>query len=247
MAVTYPQGYNGARKTLDELNQVWGWKMLHPEVQRRLIGLFDYSQAYGTDVGIGGGARSREAQLGVFLQRHVQVTAGGCCLFEGRRYALKAGAAHAAPPDGSYHETGCTDGFAVAADLIGDLGFVKARAAQFGLTEFSSLKEPWHVQPAEFPRSRRYYAGEKLKMWTVPVRRKTVRMSSVGSDVSVLKRALNTVAKAGLSNTNRVFGTGCDRAVRNYQVAFGLPVNGVCDDRMWESLYRVANLKGVSF
>lgn len=247
MTVTYPQGYNGGRKTVEQLDQTWGWRMLHPEFKRRLLGLFDYAQAYGTDVGIGGGARSREAQLSVFLQRHVQVTAGGCCTFEGRRYALKAGAAHVAPPDGSYHETGCTDGYAVAGDLIGDLKFVKDKGAQFGLAEFSGLKEPWHVQPAEFPRSRRYYAGEKLKMWLVPVRRKTVSKGSVSADVVVLKRALNTIIKAGLPNQNRVFGSGCDRAVRAYQTQYGLPVTGVCGDQMWESLYRVANIMGVAF
>lgn len=247
MVTTYMQGYNGARKTLEQLELVWGWTNIHPEVRRRLIGLFDYSQAYGTDVGIGGGARSRSAQLSVFLQRHQQVSSGGCCKFEGRNYALKAGAAHAAPPDLSYHETGVVGLYGVAADLIGDLAFVRQYAAQFGLDEFTALKEPWHVQPAEFPRSRRLYAGQPLKVWCVPVRRKTVRKGSVAADVRVLKQALNKVANARLSNMTRVFGVGCDKAVRDYQSAFGLPMTGVCDDVMWESLYRVANLKGVVF
>lgn len=247
MVVTYAQGYKGDRKTVEQLDLVWGWTNLHPEFRKRLLGLFDYARAFGTDVGIGGGARSRSAQLGVFLQRHHVVSSGGCCTFEGRKYALNAGAAHAAPPDLSYHETGVVGIYATAADLVGDLKFVAKVAAQFGLDEFTALKEPWHVQPAEFPRSRRYYAGEPLKVWCVPVRRKTVRKGSVSPDVKVLKRALNVVAKAGLSNQTRVFGSGCDKALRDYQTAFGLPVTGVCDDAVWESLYRVANLKGVMF
>jgi len=221
--------------------------MLHPEFKRRLLGLFDYAQAHGTDVGIGGGARSRNSQLSVFLQRHVQVTAGGCCVFKGHRYALKAGAAHAAPPDRSYHETEALDGFAVAADLVGDLAFVKKYAAQFGLVEFSGLKEPWHVQPTEVPRARSQYAGEKLRLWLVPVKRKTIQKGSVGVDVKVLKVALNVVNNAGLKNMTRVWGNGLERAVRDYQTRYGLPVNGLCCELMWESLYRVANLKGVAF
>lgn len=247
MVVTYAQGYKGDRKTVDQLELVWGWTNLHPEFRKRLIGLFDYARAFGTDVGIGGGARSRSAQLGVFLQRHHQVASGGCCVFEGRRYALNDGAAHAAPPDKSYHETGVVGIYATAADLVGDLKFVAKVAGQFGLTEFTSLKEPWHVQPAEFPRSRSHYTGTPLKVWLCPVRRKTLRKGNVSADVSVLKRALNVVNNAKLPNTMRAFGAGCDTALRAYQAQYGLPVTGVCDDTVWESLYRVANLKGVKF
>lgn len=143
--------------------------MIHPEIRNRLIAMFDAAQASGTDLGIGGGARSVKGQELVFLARHERVLFGGCCKYAGKRYRLRKGMAHAAPPESSYHEEGVVAGFAVAADLIGDLDWMKKNCAKFGLKEFSLAKEPWHVQPMEFPNSRSQYKGEPLTVWPRPV------------------------------------------------------------------------------
>ena len=171
MANTYLYGYRTPtdRLTLDELNKRWQWYMLHPEIRNRLIAMFDAAQRAGTDLGIGGGARSIKTQETVFLARHERVLFGGCCKYQGKRYRLRKGMAHAAPPNLSYHEEGVVAGFAVAADLIGDLDWMKKNCAKFGLKEFTSVKEPWHVQPMEFPNSRSQYKGEPLTMWPRPV------------------------------------------------------------------------------
>lgn len=170
MARTYLYGYTTPpqRLTVDELNKRWQWYMIHPEIRNRLIAMFDAAQNVGTDLGIGGGARSIKGQETLFFARHERVLFGGCCSYQGKRYKLRKGMAHAAPPNVSYHEEGVIAGFAVAADLIGDLNWMKQNCAKYGLKEFSALKEPWHVQPSEFPNSRAQYKGEPLTMWPRP-------------------------------------------------------------------------------
>lgn len=141
------------------------WALLHSEFRRRLIALFDAAQDAGMDVGIGEGWRSSDVQRRTFLARHSEVRTGGCCTFEGKRWALMPPNAHAAPPGRSYHEeVDMPSGrWAVAADLVGDLGFAHQQADIHGLTHFASVNnEPWHFQPKELPTSRTNYAGEEL-------------------------------------------------------------------------------------
>jgi LAS superfamily LD-carboxypeptidase LdcB len=152
--------------TVAEMEQRWQWRMLHPEFRNRLIAMFDFARASGVNLGIGGGARKIAAQEQLFLARHDTVLFGGCCKYNGKRYKLRKGMAHAAPPGLSYHEEGCLDGFGLAADLIGDLKWMGANCAKFGLKEFSLIgNEPWHVQPTEFPNSRSQYKGEPIHVW----------------------------------------------------------------------------------
>jgi LAS superfamily LD-carboxypeptidase LdcB len=167
MDTVYMYGYQkpASLLTLAELNKRWQWFMLHPEFRNRLIAMFDAAKKAGTDLGIGGGARSVSGQETLFLARHEQVLIGGCCKYNGKRYALRKGAAHAAPPFLSYHEEGAYEGFGVAADLIGDLNWMRLNCGRFGLKEFSVAGELWHVQPVELPNSRSKYNGEKLTMW----------------------------------------------------------------------------------
>jgi hypothetical protein len=171
MSKTYPYGYNtpAQQLTVQQLESKWTWRTLHPEMRRRLIALFDAAQEAGKVLGVGEAARSSAQQTTVFLQRHDVVTSGGCCSYNGKRYALKKGLAHAAPPGKSWHEDGSYETFAMAADLVGDLVWMKTQAAKFGLIEFSEVnKEPWHVQCVEFPKSRSQYNGEKLTVWPLP-------------------------------------------------------------------------------
>lgn len=168
---TYPVGYAtpAARLTLAELETRRTWSKLDPEFRRRLLAFFDAAQAAGADLGLGGGWRSSEIQLATFLARHAVVPSGGCCSYNGRRYALKPGNAHAAPPGLSYHEETTPQGLALAADLIGDLVWANRNAARFGLVHFANVgNEPWHHQPTEIPTGRSRYKGEPLTVFALP-------------------------------------------------------------------------------
>jgi hypothetical protein len=162
---TYLFGYSGGRLSLDEMATRQTWALLHPEFRRRLVHLFDLAQASGSDLGIGEGWRSSDVQRRTFLARHAEVRSGGCCSYEGKRWALIPPNAHAAPPGLSFHETAITPSgnVGMAADLVGDLAFGRAHAAEVGLVEFSQVnREPWHFQPAELPTSRSRYDGRDL-------------------------------------------------------------------------------------
>ena len=153
--MAYMAGYNGATKTEAELEAWPMWLAFEPEFRRRLKALFDACIATGRPIGVGGGIRSTQQQTALFLSRHYVVTTGGCCSYGGRRYALIAHKAHAAPAGRSYHEPSCADGTCLAVDLVGDVAWAVAHCAGYGLVSFANVNgEPWHLQPAEIPRSR---------------------------------------------------------------------------------------------
>jgi hypothetical protein len=163
-------GYQGNRLTVDELNTRQLWSFLHPEFRRRLIALFEDSQHSFTDVGIGGGWRSSKAQEQLFLSRYHESVLG-TVRWNGKRWRKNKGAAPAAPPGSSYHESTDVDGFAFAADLVGDLDWMNTNCEKYGLVHFKNVNnEPWHVQPKELPFSRSKYKGEKLETWVLPLR-----------------------------------------------------------------------------
>ena len=133
---------------------------MDPEFRRRVFAMMEHAAGVGRSLGIGGAKRSSATQLAGFLQRHDVVRIGGCCRYEGKRYALKKGRAHMAPPGRSYHEGTTPDGKCLAADMVGDLNWMKANCARFGLREFSLVNhELWHVQPSasEIPGARSRY------------------------------------------------------------------------------------------
>ena len=166
---TYAFGYATptSRITLEQLEPRLTWSRLHPELRRRLLAMFDEAQDNGRDVGIGGGWRSSTVQERTFRQRYDVVTERPWDVtWNGQRWRKKPGVAPAAPPGRSYHEETTADGFALAADLIGDLDWVQDHSGEFGLRTFARVNnEPWHVQPVELPTSRNRYAGEPLEVW----------------------------------------------------------------------------------
>lgn len=202
MATTYRTGYGDTRRTLTELRAWDPFEFVSPELQRRLIALMDHSFRHGRDIGIGGGFRSSAAQRAVFLDRHYTLPSGGCCGFESRRYQIKSGQAHTAPPGLSYHEETLA-GRALAVDITGwEDGWVQSQLAAFGLRSFNNLtgsaKEPWHIQPIEIPTSRASYnpAVHVLKTWYLPpptapdpdYPKPTLKVGATGNEVYELQQ-----------------------------------------------------------
>lgn len=169
MSRTYMTGYSGATRTEASLEAWSVWLRFDPEFRRRLKMLMDASIDAGHPCGIGGGWRSSDQQRAGFLDRHLEVASGGCCSFNGKRYQLKPGVAHMAPPFKSYHESTTPDGNCLAVDMIGDLNWMMANCGKFGLIHFANVNgEPWHLQPADIPTSRSSYnpaVHNPLKPW----------------------------------------------------------------------------------
>ena len=147
-----------------------GGSGLHPTMKGRLDKLI---AASGGKVGIGQGYRSSAQQSAMFKSRYRRTTQAVDSngkknwTYDGSYWEHVSGA-QAAPPGRSMHEIG------LAADLTGDLNWVAANAARFGLKTFGGVnKEPWHVQPAELPNGREAYekagspwGGEKMPIST---------------------------------------------------------------------------------
>ena len=172
--MTFPVGYGTLRKSRAEL-LVWpSFAKLHPEVQRRALAMMDDAAKAGHDLGIGTGWRSSQVQLAVFLERHTVVASGGCCGYNGKRYQLRKGYAHAAPPGRSWHEDAAElGGYAVAIDWVGwQDGWMNAHCHLYGLKHFASSatgSEPWHTQPVEFPNSRsKWTPNITMTAWKLP-------------------------------------------------------------------------------
>lgn len=237
----YPYGYGTPPQLLSvaELEQRVNWRMLHTEFRRRLIAMFDTAISEGRPLGIGGGWRSTLSQENVFLARHQQVTVGGCCSYQGKRWKLRKGMAHAAPPGRSYHESvpQLTNN-AVAADLIGDLDWMMANCHLFGLRHFgppSTMREPWHVQPAELPAARSAYRGEQLVVWDLPDGRRVLKIGDKGEDVKMAQHIMATKATQPI-RADGWFGTKTEQAVINIQRCFGLPLTKQIDAATWAVL-----------
>ena len=122
---------------------------LNASFKTRLLKMFEDNP----NVGLADGHRSEEDQKALFLSRYVE-SENGDVSWNGKRYRHVSGAP-VAPPGTSMHELG------LAADLTGDLDWVEKNAAKYGLKSFGgSHGEPWHVQPAELPKTRaEYQAG----------------------------------------------------------------------------------------
>jgi hypothetical protein len=147
--VTIPYGDGSQRITISELRNKPKFKRLNSRFQEQLINMF----VANPNVGFGGGFRTEQEQESGFLKRY-RPTDKETNIFWNDKYweKINPGDADMAPPGRSMHEVG------LAADLVGDIAWVTANAAKFGLIEFSKVNdEPWHVQPAGVPTSRRGY------------------------------------------------------------------------------------------
>lgn len=150
--IMVPYGYSGngpgPRISLNELKNKDTFKNMSATMQTRLLAMMRDNP----DVGIGTGQRANTAQE--FMRRYREVPAGtqGARQWNGRYWKLRGGEAPYAPPGRSMHEIG------LAADLVGDIAWMNKNAGKYGLKHFAGVNnEPWHVQPAELPNSRRDY------------------------------------------------------------------------------------------
>lgn len=77
-----------------------------------------------------------------------------------------------APPGYSYHEP-TLNGWALAVDLLNyqpAIGWANDNAERYGLVHFKNVNgEPWHFQPMEIPKARRYFDPAKHKLSTFPL------------------------------------------------------------------------------
>lgn len=170
MIPTFRYGYGSQRLTLAAMRQQSGVRPLDPELWRRLKKLMQAARKAGVDVGIGGAARTAAMQEQLFYDRHSQVAAGGCCSYNGKRWALKSGKAHAAPPGRSYHEPSTPAGGVLAVDIVGwEHPWVAENIGRYGLRDLASMGERWHLQPVEVSAARSGYTGpHPLPKWRFP-------------------------------------------------------------------------------
>lgn len=132
-------------KSLAEVKTFGSFRGLKPIMQDRLLRAF---REHPT-LGFGQGHRSEDQQKAMFLDRYRKTDKDTGIVYDGSNWEKVKGA-DAAPPGASMHEIG------MAADLVGDLGWLQANASRFGLKTFATVNnEPWHVQPTEYPNSRK--------------------------------------------------------------------------------------------
>jgi hypothetical protein len=130
--LTFPDGYQGRRVTLDQLRQHSTFANLHPEMRRRVEAMMIAS---GGTIGIGTGYRSPASQDAEYQ----------------RRRQLQAQGVHTAPMTPSSRSWHCAGG---AVDLVGDTAWAGVHAPQFGLLQATWGGETWHFQPVELPHAR---------------------------------------------------------------------------------------------
>lgn len=142
-----PYGYGGGKISLSELKNKPDFNKLNPKFKERLLQMMRANP----NVGIGGGTRDSSMQETMFKSRYRRTDKETGIFWDGSYWEHVSGAA-AAPPGRSFHEIG------LAADLVGDLDWMNAHAHEFGLKHFAGVNnEPWHVQPADLPNSRKKY------------------------------------------------------------------------------------------
>jgi len=244
---TFPYGYAGGRRTLEQLLTIPVIRRLDPEFRRRLFAMMQAAADSRVSLGIGGAWRSSATQERLFRSRY-EVDPAGTIVWNGQRWKHVRGAA-AAPPGISYHESTTGEGGALAVDMVGDLGWMKQHCAGYGLIEFTDLGEPWHVQPKEISRSRRGYSivrDDPLPVWKLPTPDPTpthpdppplriLRRGMEGRDVAGLQDALRTAGYSA-GNSDGKFGPRTETSVRAFQTDHGLAADGIVNAAVWAQL-----------
>ena len=158
-AHTYRFGYATTRLTEAELETIWTWALVHPELRRRLVRMFDHHPT--GDLGCGSGARDPISQDIEFRRRHF-VSDVGTIYYAGQTWRRHSWAAPFAPPGGSNHEDDILDGYALAVDVVGwEDHWFDRNCHLYGIKNFGGQVGPnvngeeWHAQPAETANSRR--------------------------------------------------------------------------------------------
>jgi hypothetical protein len=260
-ATTFPYGYNSERLTLEQIRARPMCSRIDAEMWRRLSAMIEAAKVAGVDLGIGGAWRSASSQRGLFLDRHTVVSTGGCCGFEGKRYALKPGAAHAAPPGRSYHEESTPAGHCLAVDMLSSDGhrWMNANCETFGLKHFATVnREPWHVQPVEVPTSRTSYRPtlhHPLPVFALPAppappqaehplvavaraiaaaRTQVLRVGAKGDAVFWMQTLLTQRGFAAVADGD--FGLKTEVALKSFQKSRRLLADGVCGAKTWAAL-----------
>lgn len=243
----FPYGYRGAKITLDQYLTISVIRRIDSEFRRRLFAMMQAAADQKVSLGIGGAWRSSAAQERLFRSRY-EVAADGPIRWNGQRWKHVRGAG-AAPPGRSYHEATTSEGACLAVDMIGDLKWMAAHCAAYGLTEFTDLKEPWHVQPVEIPRGRSGYSQDRydpLPVWKLPTPApaptppdppplRILRKGMEGRDVAGLQDLLRTNGyDAG--NSDGKFGPRTDEQVRKFQLDHGLTADGIVNQAVLDAL-----------
>ena len=250
MTRIYMTGYNGQTKTREELLKWSVWLRIEPEFRRRILALMDACLAAGKKIGVGGAWRSSDQQKNLFLSRyHIEDDGDytGDTFWNGQYWERNAGAAPAAPPGVSYHEPCTPEGYCLAVDMVGDVAFMGTIAGNYGLVHFGNVNgEPWHLQPAEIPNSRRYFKADMVPLKVfggtpvpqppkppapiVIVPAPTLRLVSpinmTGPEVAKLQQVMKFWG--WYSNTcDGWFGPKTDEAVKRMQKALNVLQDGV--------------------
>jgi hypothetical protein len=135
-------GSGGAPNVPNSINKTFGDRLRQMMAER-------------PGITIGTGYRSSSDQRTMFLSRYSKTSEKTGVFWDGSYWKKHAGVPDAAPPGMSMHELG------LAVDLHyptkADEEWFMRNASRFGLKTIASIDEPWHVQPAELPNSRRKY------------------------------------------------------------------------------------------
>jgi hypothetical protein len=151
-------------------------------------------QDAGGRVGVGQTFRSADDQKKMFLERYYKTDKKTGTFWNGSYWEKKPGVAAATPPGMSMHEIG------LAADLTGDLEWVKQNAAKYGLESFDFMGEPWHVQLKSLPRSRSQYEGAGAPLGTDRGGDTAYSPSTTGSIKEVGPMGQTSISGADLSS-----------------------------------------------
>jgi hypothetical protein len=184
-------------------------------------------------------------QKALFLSRYTP-DPNGSMLYQGQRYSKLPGVASAAPPGRSMHELG------LAADLTGDLDWISANCASFGLKNFKDIgSEPWHVQPVELPNSRAEYEREGAA-WAKVTQAKApaqiaggdpstpadVEPEDRGDNVRQLQEVLIRLQLINDTDANRdgYYGPATQAIIKKFQGDHSLGVDGRVGPKTWAAL-----------